>query len=332
LGDASPRYPRDCHPERSEGSVIESIDRFLNRHSCRVTEDAAEAAGRRFVEQIPRFARNDGISEIRNASLNSQFSNLKSAKLTMPLLKREPDLFPADLFDLPEESRPWSVAYVRSRQEKLLARYLVQKEIPFYLPQIEKKIVTKVSSRSARSGRETSQAGTDDPTGHDLSAHRLSPLASAPSPAHRLSPLASRPETRLRLSYSPLFTGYVFLRHTLEERLAVLQSDVIVSLLEVADQRGLAGELGQLRDLQAAGASLVPHPWIGVGDAVKITDGSFKGYRGLVVKEHGRERLVVSIDLIRQSVAVEFERDVVSPDLFPQQPIRVSAGRARSRF
>jgi hypothetical protein len=258
----------------------------------------------------------------------------------MPLLKREPDLFPADLFDLPEESRPWSVAYVRSRQEKSLARYLVEKQIPFYLPQTENKVITKVSSRpsgsakktaragtteamsqapappSSRAQRGTSQACTDETTGQNVSlpAHRLSPLASSPSSA-----------TRLRISYNPLFAGYVFLRHTLEERMAVLQSDVIVTLLEVADQRGLAGELGQLRDLQAAGASLIPHPWIGVGDAVKITEGSFKGYHGVVVREHGRERLVVSIDLIRQSVAVEFEREVVAPDLFPVQPTRLAA-------
>ena len=111
------------------------------------------------------------------------------------------------------------------------------------------------------------------------------------------------------------------------------QSDVIVSLLEVTDQLGLAGELGQLRDLQAAGASLIPRPWIGVGDAVKITAGSFTGYRGLVVREHGRERLIVSIDLIRQSIAVDFEREMLAPDLFPVHQTRATErARARSRF
>ena len=37
------------------------------------------------------------------------------------------------------------MAHLRSRQEKLLARYLREREIPFYLPQMEK--------RSRRSGR-----------------------------------------------------------------------------------------------------------------------------------------------------------------------------------
>lgn len=239
----------------------------------------------------------------------------------MPLLKREPDLFPADLFDLPVEARPWSVAHVRSRQEKALARYLVQKQIPFYLPQTENEIVTKVSSRSRRSGRGTSQAGTEEQGG----------AAAAASPGNSRNRAIAK--SRIRHSYTPLFTGYVFLRHTLDERLVVRQSDVIVSLLEVADQRALAGELAQLRDLQAAGASLIPCPWIGAGDAVKITGGAFKGYRGVVLREHGRERLIVSIDLIRQSIAVDFEREMLAPDLFPVHQTRATErARSRSRF
>jgi transcription termination/antitermination protein NusG len=58
----------------------------------------------------------------------------------MPLLRREPDLFPQDLFDLPVESHPWWVAHVKSRQEKTLARHLQPLGIPYYLPQREQKI------------------------------------------------------------------------------------------------------------------------------------------------------------------------------------------------
>jgi transcription termination/antitermination protein NusG len=58
----------------------------------------------------------------------------------MPLLRREPDFFPQDLFDLPVESHPWWVAHVKSRQEKALARHLQPLGIPYYLPQREQKI------------------------------------------------------------------------------------------------------------------------------------------------------------------------------------------------
>ena len=67
----------------------------------------------------------------------------------MPLLPKEADLFPEELFALPEDSFPWHVAHVRSRQEKSLARRLFEQQIPFYLPQIER--VVERSSRRFRS-------------------------------------------------------------------------------------------------------------------------------------------------------------------------------------
>jgi len=53
----------------------------------------------------------------------------------VPILKREPDVFPAELFRHSERfSAPWWVAHVRSRQEKRLARILVERGIAHYLP------------------------------------------------------------------------------------------------------------------------------------------------------------------------------------------------------
>lgn len=64
----------------------------------------------------------------------------------MPLLSEEPQLVPENLFALPEEEYPWGVAHVRSRQEKVLARYLAHRGIAFYLPTI-----ARVRKRAGRS-------------------------------------------------------------------------------------------------------------------------------------------------------------------------------------
>jgi len=63
----------------------------------------------------------------------------------VPILKREVDLFPSHLFELSRTEHPWWVAYVRSRQEKALARHLAGHGVGFYLPQAEK--------RTRRAGR-----------------------------------------------------------------------------------------------------------------------------------------------------------------------------------
>jgi transcription antitermination factor NusG len=177
----------------------------------------------------------------------------------MPILKREPDAYPESIFEMTE---PWWVAHLRSRQEKLLARYLRDREIPFYLPQMEK--------RARRSGRTF-------------------------------------------VSYLPLFAGYLFFRGGREEKLSALKSNVVVSVLEPLDQAEISQELKQLHALQLTDAQLRPHPFVSPGDAVLITEGAFEGYRGVVLKEKGTMRLIVSVSFIRQSVALEIDREFIRP-------------------
>jgi transcription antitermination factor NusG len=182
----------------------------------------------------------------------------------VPLLPRGIDIFPDSLFDLPEREFPWWVAHVRSRQEKVLARYLFSRGVSYYLPSREHK--------ARRAGRTF-------------------------------------------VSHLPLFPGYVFFRGSGEERVTALRSNLIVSTLTVQDQRLLSEELLQIRRLQEAGASLTSHAPLAPGDAVRIVEGPFEGYTGVVVRESARLRLVIAITMLRKAVAVEFDREVL--DLVP---------------
>jgi transcription antitermination factor NusG len=56
----------------------------------------------------------------------------------MPILRRESDIFPADLFASTDV--PWEILHVRSRQEKVVARRLRERWQPFYLPQVEQRV------------------------------------------------------------------------------------------------------------------------------------------------------------------------------------------------
>jgi transcription antitermination factor NusG len=179
----------------------------------------------------------------------------------VPLLKREPDIYPGTALDRPVEESPWWVAHVRSRQEKALARHLRPLGVAHYLPQHE--------HRTRRAGR-------------------------------------------TRVSYLPLFPGYVFFRGSAEERLAALRSNLIVRVLEVRNQALLAEELAQLHALQSSGAILTPCEAFSVGDSVRIVEGPFRGYVGTVLRGAERPRLVISISILRKAVAVELERNDVA--------------------
>jgi transcription antitermination factor NusG len=115
------------------------------------------------------------------------------------------------------------------------------------------------------------------------------------------------------VSYLPLFPGYVFFRGAALERRTALASDRVVSVLEVADQGLLDGELKTVWRLQESGATVVSCPYLGPGDLVEVIAGPFRGYSGIVLREKGRTRLVVSVTFLRQSVAAEFEREALAP-------------------
>lgn len=180
----------------------------------------------------------------------------------MPLLKKEIDLWPDDLFERVTETRPWRVAHVKSRQEKVLARHCREQGIAFYLPQAE-----RTTRRSGRTFR----------------------------------------------SYVPLFPGYVFVRAANEDLVTVFRTAVVANLLPVEDQAQLGNELHQIHELQQSGAMFVPHAWVGPGDAVRITEGVFSGYSGVVLRERGEMQLVVSVSTLQRSFVAELPRDAIVP-------------------
>jgi len=57
----------------------------------------------------------------------------------MPILKSEPDCFPADLLEQPPGDSPWWACYTRSRQEKMLMRNLRDFDIAYYAPIIPRR-------------------------------------------------------------------------------------------------------------------------------------------------------------------------------------------------
>jgi transcription termination/antitermination protein NusG len=54
----------------------------------------------------------------------------------MPILRKESEIYPENLFEMPTAEAPWAIAHLRSRQEKVVARLLLDGGKPFYLPQI----------------------------------------------------------------------------------------------------------------------------------------------------------------------------------------------------
>jgi transcriptional antiterminator RfaH len=140
-----------------------------------------------------------------------------------------------------------------------------------------------------------------------------------------LSEKVTRRSGRTFTSYLPLFPGYVFLRGSAAQRIAALRSNLIVRVLEVADQRLLGEELRTLRRFQLAGVNLSPLPTFAPGDPVRVTAGPFSGCLGTVVRDQGQLRLVVSVSILQRSVAVELDRESVAAASTKLELVRGSA-------
>jgi transcription antitermination factor NusG len=112
----------------------------------------------------------------------------------------------------------------------------------------------------------------------------------------------------------PAFPGYVFVRISLGERGKVLSAPGVVRILSF---NGVPApihhaEIDALRlCLEKCGPILEPHPFLEVGERVRVRAGSLQGLEGWITRKKGACRLVLSIALIHQSVAVEVDASLL---------------------
>jgi len=112
----------------------------------------------------------------------------------------------------------------------------------------------------------------------------------------------------------PLFPGYVFVHIRRRESVKVLQVPGVVSLVSSGREASAlpSSEIESLRaDLPLR--RFEPHAYLIVGEKVRITSGSLAGLVGVLVRRKNNLRVVLSLDLIMQSVAVEVGADEIEP-------------------
>jgi len=114
----------------------------------------------------------------------------------------------------------------------------------------------------------------------------------------------------------PLFPGYLFVRMVLREhRRPVITVPGVVSLVgrpgcpaPIEDD-----EIDSLRRCSLRGQSMMPHPFLTVGRRVRVLRGPLADLEGILIRRKGKSRLILSVQLIARSVAVEVDgSDVVS--------------------
>ena len=119
--------------------------------------------------------------------------------------------------------------------------------------------------------------------------------------------------SRERSFWSPLFPGYVFCVVTPVQKSEVRQNRYVANLLEVVDQVTLIEQLRQIDRALTTGDVVEVMPYLETGRRVIVTSGTMKGLEGLVLRVKGKTRVVINVDMIQQSVAVEVDSAWLSP-------------------
>ena len=107
----------------------------------------------------------------------------------------------------------------------------------------------------------------------------------------------------------PLFPGYIFVHFPAAARLRVLEVPGVVRLVGFNGQPYPLpdNEIESLRLGLLQGVKIEPHPYLKAGCKVRIVRGPLEGTEGILVRKKNVHRVVLSLDLIARSAAVEVD-------------------------
>jgi transcription antitermination factor NusG len=119
---------------------------------------------------------------------------------------------------------------------------------------------------------------------------------------------ARRWKDRVKMLEMPLFTGYLFVRIFPSQFLSILQVHGVSRLVGSPKPLPLEEkEIQQLRTWLSLSLSVEPNPYLRVGQLVRVRRGPLTDVEGILIRKKNGLRLVVSIDLIQRSVALEID-------------------------
>lgn len=128
----------------------------------------------------------------------------------------------------------------------------------------------------------------------------------------------SRRKDRKKKMQKALFPGYIFVHEILDpyHRLEILKISGVVRIL--GNERGPVPvpdlQVESIKKILDGKSAVSPFPYLKEGQLVRVVYGPLKGCEGFLLKiKEGKEKLIISVDLLQRSVAVEIEGASVEP-------------------
>jgi transcription antitermination factor NusG len=115
----------------------------------------------------------------------------------------------------------------------------------------------------------------------------------------------------------PLFPGYLFCRMDPLNRFPILMTPGVLQIVGSGKTPTPIQEveIAAMQRVAESGLSSSPWPYAQAGDVVQIERGPLQGLTGIVIKVKSEWKLVLSVEMLQRSVAVEIDRDWISARL-----------------
>ena len=121
-----------------------------------------------------------------------------------------------------------------------------------------------------------------------------------------------------------LFPGYIFCRFFNQERLQILNTPGITSIVGFAKTPMPVpdGEIAAIQTMVTSGRQVQPWPYLLAGELVRIEEGCLHTLCGTLLRNKDCWRVVVNLELLGRSVAVEIDREALTPVNNERKPIQ----------
>src|SRR3984957_1137113 len=109
----------------------------------------------------------------------------------------------------------------------------------------------------------------------------------------------------------PMFSCYAFVRivQSAEERLKVLRTPGVLGFVG-SEREGTPIPSEQIENLRIALRAKIPcpgHPYLRIGQRVRVRGGSLNGIQGILLSQGKDQSLIVSVELLQRSIAIRVE-------------------------
>jgi transcription antitermination factor NusG len=135
---------------------------------------------------------------------------------------------------------------------------------------------------------------------------------------------------RKKQVWLPLFPCYLFLQEGLSRQLDILKTPGVHGVVACGGRPAVIPEeeIDAIRQMVESGIRVEPHPFLKCGDRVRVKRGPLIGVEGILIRKKNQFHLVVSMEILGRSAAVEIDVSTVERVSSPRTAATSHSGLA----